>query len=309
MHFIHGTGIHGVARRVRHILTPFIVVMALVTGAAGLLQDTSYSGDSLRSLRPLPDPIYGVTVTAIDHLLAIVTSLDSLAHMSTTRIVFDEFVPAAQYVNAVNKIYPVSYIMGELLDSVYVKQYSVDQYRARTVEYLNTLGPKVDIWEIGNEINGEWLGSTASVVQKMKAAYGLVKQRGGRTALTLYYNQDCWEDPSHEMFRWAQEHVPDSLKQGLDYVLVSYYEDDCNGLQPDWSDVFNRLGSMFPNSKIGFGEVGTARKAYKEEYINRYYTMTIDHPNYIGGYFWWYFKQDMVPKTHYLWSVLNNAIR
>src|SRR5919109_5535750 len=100
MHFIHGTGIHDVARRVRHILTPFIAVMALVTGAAGLLQDISYSGDSLR---PLPDPIYGVTVDAIDQLSAIVTSLDSLAHMSTTRIVFDEFVPATQYVNAVNK--------------------------------------------------------------------------------------------------------------------------------------------------------------------------------------------------------------
>lgn len=304
--FIRRTSDDYIACRVRHALASCIAVVVLMTATAPFSQATSYS---VGPRRAITEPLYGVTVDAVDHLSDIVTSLRSLRHTPTTRIVFDKFVPATQYVNAVKQIYPVSYIMGELLDSAYVKRYRVDQYKARTVEYLNTLGSKVDFWEIGNEINGEWLGNTPSVFKKMTAAYALVKQRGGRTALTLYYNQDCWEDASHEMFTWAQKNVPGYMKQGLDYVLISYYEDDCNGLRPDWPTVFNRLGAMFPNSKIGFGEVGTARKAAKAEYINRYYTMNIDHPNYIGGYFWWSFKQDMVPRTKYLWSILNNAIQ
>ena len=80
------------------------------------------------------------------------------------------------------------------------------------------------------------------------------KQRGARSALTLYYNQDCWANPANEMFTWTQAHVPDYMKQGLDYVLISYYEDDGNGLQPDWMSVFQTLASMIPNSMIGFGE-------------------------------------------------------
>ena len=110
------------------------------------------------------------------------------------------------------------------------------------------------------------------------------------------------------MFTWAQANVPARMKTGLDYVLVSYYEDDCNGLQPDWQSVFQRLGAMFPNSKLGFGEVGTQNTARKTEFINRYYGTQVNVPNFIGGWFWWYYKDDMVPASKPLWGVLNNAI-
>ena len=99
------------------------------------------------------------------------------------------------------------------------------------------------------------------------------------------------------------------MVQNLDYVFVSYYEDDCNDLQPDWPVVFKRLAEKFPKSKIGFGEVGTLNKANKAEFINRYYKLKITEPNYVGGYFWWYYKQDMVPMTKSLWTVFNDATK
>ena len=92
----------------------------------------------------IPAPIYGVTLDAIDHLSYTLDALSSLIKTPTTRIVFDEFVPAKNYVYPVNKIRPVSYVMGEILDSEYVTQYTVDQYKARVIEYLNALDPKVD---------------------------------------------------------------------------------------------------------------------------------------------------------------------
>ena len=254
------------------------------------------------SLRAMPSSLFGVTVDSVIELSDVVQSLDSLSNKPTARIVFDEFMPPSYYKKAVTEIHDVSFIMGEILDSFYVKQYSVSRYLKRTRQYLDTLGSKVDIWEIGNEINGNWLGKHKDVVAKMTGAYDLVEERGGRTAVTLYHDQS-----TEEMLRWARKNIPAHMKQGLDYVFVSFYEDDQNGIKPNWEYIFNQLAGIFPNSKIGFGEVGTKYKQRKEEYIRRYYSMKIDHPNYVGGYFWWYFRQDMVPKNKPMWNVLNSV--
>ena len=168
------------------------------------------------------DKVWGVTVDSVSNLSAITESLRRLPHKPTTRIVFDEQVPATDYVAAATDIGAVSYVMGELLDSFYVNTYTTPQYLARADEYLQTLGSKVDIWEIGNEINGEWLGDTATVVAKMTGAYDKTVAAGKKTALTLYYNQNCWEKADHEMFAWTAANVPDRMKAGLDYVLISY---------------------------------------------------------------------------------------
>ncbi len=252
--------------------------------------------------------LYGLTLDSIYSVNQIVPSLGQLRKKPTSRIVFDENVPATEYASAVSAIYDVSYVMGEILDSFFVKSYSVGGYVQRTQEFLDTLGSKVDIWEVGNEINGEWVGNASEVINKVAAAYDLVKQKNGVTEMTLYYNEECWSNPANEMFTWADKNVPDRMKNGLDYVLISYYEDDCNNLKPQWEPVFARLAQMFPNSRIGFGEVGTKFSNRKNEYIKRYYSMSINQPHYVGGYFWWYGRQDLVPSTTSYWSVFNAVL-
>jgi hypothetical protein len=32
-------------------------------------------------------------------------------------------------------------------------------------------------------------------------------------------------------------------------------------------------------------------------------------PNYVGGYFWWYFAEQMVPKSQPLWTTLSQAMQ
>jgi len=204
----------------------------------------------------------------------------------------------------------VADLMGEILDSAYVRRFTVARFQQRVNDYLNTWGRLVKIWEICNECNGEWLGRTNDVVAKMTYAYDAAKTRGFTTALTLYYNQDCWSNPANEMFRWTSSNVPSRMRAGLDYVFISYYEDDCNGLQPDWQQVFDRLGAMFPSARIGFGEIGThgtETEREKAACIQRYYRLQISHPRYVGGYFYWWFSEDMVPFTRYLWGALNSS--
>ena len=276
----------------------FLVILILITqGSFATVTDTNR--------------VYGLTLDGVGGLSKIMLSLSGLCKKPTTRIVFDEWVAAAYYQNPVNQIHNVSFIMGEILDSYYMSQYDLQQYTERTQNYLDTLGDNVDIWEIGNEINGEWCDSTGNagnVMAKINAAYQIIKSNNKKTAITLYYNKNCWSNPQNEMFRWVNNNISQTLRNGLDYVWVSYYEDDCNGYQPNWQRVFDSLRTYFPNSKLGMGECGTNVPEKKAPYINKYYKLNVTTPNFVGGYFWWYYKQDCVPQTDTLWTVFNNAI-
>ena len=37
--------------------------------------------------------------------------------------------------------------------------------------------------------------------------------------------------------------------------------------------------------------------------------MAIDHPRYVGGHFWWYFNEDMVPRGTTLWNLLAQVLQ
>lgn len=265
-------------------------------------------------MRDVPDPLYGVTVDNVANISGIVESLSHFTHKPTTRIVFDGGTQPSDYQQAITQIQPVSYILGMLADSTAIKSYSAAAYAQRARDFLAAFGNQVDIWEVGNEINGEWLGT--DVPNKMINAYNVIKQAGKRTELTLYYNglddnNNCYSNKNNLMFRWAQANIPDSMKQGLDYVLISFYEQDCPGVSKDWTTVFTQLHQMFPNSRIGFGENGTTKfsdnASLKIQYMNEYYPVWVNVPCYVAGHFWWYFYQDGIPySNNTLWTTLNN---
>jgi hypothetical protein len=256
--------------------------------------------------------IFGVTIdNARTDMPAINNALSSHTIKPTVRIVFDNFVPAADYIRAVQNISNTSFIMGEIIDSYRFRDYTIEQYLDRTKEYLDQFEDIVDIWEIGNEVNGDWLGEIDDTVQKIEGAYQIVIKRGLSVALNFYYNRDCYNKPQYEMFNWINANLSKEIKQGLDYVFFSYYEDDCENVvlsQQEWQAVFDSLHALFPNSKLGFGEIGTRYDNKKAEYMRRYYLLNITTPDYIGGYFWWYYQQDCIPKTKVLWDTLNSII-
>jgi hypothetical protein len=255
----------------------------------------------------LPERVFGVTLTDVSPIEALTDALASLSQKPTARIVFDVRRQAITYLPAARDIHAVSYVMGALVDSVSISTTSVDAYAARTTDYLNELSEYVDIWEIGNEVNGEWVGPSDKVQAKISGAYAQVKERDKRTALTLYYNQGCVQKPEHEIFTWAQNYIPLEMRQGLDYVWVSYYEQRCHRPEPDWDQVFTRLHELFPHAKLGIGGCGTSDPAQKAELIQHFYGLDVAVPSFVGGYFWWYFREDMQPTSAPLWAVLNDS--
>lgn len=292
------------------LLLPLLLLALTIPFVLNNRQTIHQQAATPTGMRTVPDPLYGVTVDSVDNLSGIVASLSHFTHKPTTRIIFDEGQQPSDYTQAVSQIQPVSYTMGMIADSTAIGSYSSTQYAQRQTDYLNAFGNQIDIWEVGNEINGEWLGS--DVPAKMIAAYNVVKNAGKRTALTLYYNglddtNNCYENKNNLMFRWAQANVPDTMKQGLDYVFISFYEQDCSGVSKDWTKVFTQLHQMFPNAKIGFGENGTTKssdaQSLKLQYMHEYYPAWVNVPCYTAGHFWWYYAEDYSNTT--LWNALN----
>lgn len=284
--------------------------------AVGAESGAPGTGDAGGAL-PLPSPLHGVTVDDISNLTQVVASLSALPPKPTARIVFDESEQPSYYAQAVPAVHDVAYVMGEILDSEYVATYSVAEYTQRTSDYLAAMPTGVDLWEVGNEINGNWLGAESDVVAKMTGAFDLVKAAGGKTELTLYGCSDSGQ--TYDMVTWTQANVPARMLTGLDYVLVSYYEGDCGAPRSDWASAFQQLRALFPTAGLGFGEVGYVdangndlalqNESAAAAYLQKYYSMQIAVPGYVGGYFWWYFAEDMVPKTQPLFPVLSAAMQ
>lgn len=347
--------------------------------------------------RKLPTRLFGVTIDNVRCVSSIVEALKEMKRGAPTarpivRIVFDfdeavfndkkirfeekDFYPEVlRYKKAIDAISKEAFVMGEIVDSsaVYRCHYDSDESRSyveRTKAYVRKLGNVVNIWEIGNEINGEWVGWRNNksewedpnvtieqlaavrrrVAKEIKLSFDALKSidPNALTALTFYYNDDGvhygWTDDkkgvdgkpaaygrNYSMTEWAKEQkafLPD-----VDYVLLSYYEDDNDEVLPnrkkmDVTGLVNRLKQLagfFPaKTQFGFGEFAPQCHACEDrrcagclsdqvEFINRYY-IDLDlkvrnalsrkrgwNRNYIGGYFYWYYKQDVVnqenPKT------------
>ncbi len=280
--------------------------------------------------RTVPDTLYGVTTEDVGDLSALTTSLSRHTKRPITRIVFQNGTQPNDYTAAVDTLRGTSYIMGEILDSTAVKNTSLASYTQRTQNFVNTYGKKIDIYEIGNELNGEWVGTPATVLPKVQAVYDVVEKDNAslnlNSAITLNYwpSHDCYSNNWEQTIPFAQS-LSSDIKNGVDYVFLSFYETACDPsatpTNQNFIDIFSQLQTIFPHAKIGMGEIGAQGTTdglpsdptltQKQQIANRYYGMhgslkAALGPRYVGGYFWWYYQQDAVPynKTNSLWPTL-----
>jgi hypothetical protein len=116
------------------------------------------------------------------------------------------------------------------------------------------------------------------VSAKLTEAYRQVTAWHGRTALTLYDNTGCGDGASElSPLAFSRRYVPTAVRDGLDYVFLSYYEDGCNDIRPSaatWTAYFRDLHALYPHALV-------------------------------GGYFWWYYVEDCLPyAAKPLWRAL-----
>lgn len=255
--------------------------------------------------------LYGLTIDdsweGARKLADIIEAIQRLPARPTVRIVMSKDRSPQSYRGLFKAIHRVADIMAQPVDSSSMRSYSTERYQQRFAESYQYLSHYVTIWEIGNEINGqEWIQEDPRLTAaKVASAYRYIKDKHATAALVPYYFPSNGSTLS--MKEWLQTYLPDDLKQGVDYVLVSYYDDDNDGYQPNWRQIFAELETLFPEAKLGIGECGTpsehAPMARKLQLFQHYYAMPRYTPRYVGGYFWWYWAHDGVPyKDNPLWE-------
>ena len=270
--------------------------------------------------RPLPRTLYGVTANDVSDPRLLATAARHLPETPITRLYLDIQQPPGYYAAAVAALRPVSYLMGELLDSSDETRISVAAYDRRVRSYVAAFGGKIDIWEIGNEVNGNWTGPYPAVRAKLTVAYRDVSAQGRRAALTLYYNRGCGDGPAElGPVAFTRNFVPRKVRNGLAYVFLSYYQGGCQGARPSartWTAYFRALHALYPHARLGFGEIGLGSPATRKtistakSMIGYYYGLRIHLPYYAGGYFWWYYYEDCLPyATKPLWQALRRGIQ
>jgi hypothetical protein len=252
--------------------------------------------------RTLPPYLAGVTVDDTSDISGIISAERRLPIRPVTRLYLDVTQPPSAYAPAIKVLRPVSYLMGELLDSSDETRISAAGYQRRVREYVSSFWKKIDIWEVGNEVNGSWTGPYPVVSAKLAEAYRVVAARGLPAALTLYYNDGCGDGPGElDPLAFSRRYVPASVRGGLRYVFVSYYPQQCGDLRPSpgtWRRLFVALHRLYPRALAGFGEIGltgpvSARTLrYARSEIAYYYGLRLGLPYYVGGYFWWYYAED-----------------
>ena len=266
--------------------------------------------------------LYGITIddswdkTRVT-VQQIVNAIKAMPIKPTVRIVMSKGTAIADYKPLFLAIHQVAYVMATPADSEDMKKYTnVDSYVKRFQDSYKELSAYTDFWEVGNEINGEgkdWLGDNPQfIADKAYGAYKFIRSKNAKTVLVSYYFKPG--DQKVTMEDWLKRYIPEDMKKQLDYVLVSYYEDDNDNYQPNWQEVFNNLESIFPSVKLGIGECGNNDyKKYsvqsKVERAKHYYSMPKYVKNYVGGYFWWYWVQDCVPhQNSEVFKAINNSL-
>jgi hypothetical protein len=268
--------------------------------------------------RRLPSRLYGVTADDVSNISQIVASSRNLPMTPITRIDLDVTRPVGYYQTAISELHPVSYLMGELLDSSDEPHISTAAFGERVRSFLAAYGDQIDIWEVGNEVNGNWTGPYPAVQAKLAVAYRDVSGLGRRTALTLYYNLGCGNGAAElDPIAFTREFVPSKVRNGLTYVFLSYYEGDCNDVRPSartWTAYFTALHALYPGARLGVGEIGMNNPVTSKtintakSMIRYYYGLPVHLPYYADGYFWWYYGEDCLPyTTKPLWQALRRG--
>lgn len=226
------------------------------------------------------------------------------------RVVFDRSEPPRYYANEISSAHALGLrVVGQILDSSDMSSVSLAQWQQRVAHYVSVL-PTVDEWEVGNEVNGNWLGS--GVAAKVSYAAQYVKQHThARTLVTLYW-QLGEDNPQHSMFNWARANLTSTILRHVDDIGISLYvEDHPMGLAFD--RVMGTLHREFPQQRLGITELdywspdlghtwwwgsetdptGTGRT----DVASLYQSAVFGYPYSFGGGYWWYYVEEAQPGT------------
>ncbi len=208
--------------------------------------------------------------------------------------------------------------MGQLFDSTDQAKIPLQQFKILVDQVISYPGfEKISAWEVGNEVNGGWLGS--EMTEKIEYASKKVKSvyPDKKVCLTFYW-YSMQDSMQSSLFNWIDSHVTQEIRNNIDCVALSIYFDQ-QPLGFLWDKIMTKLSETFPNKEVMAGELAfidpgiteffregpahlTDEEAAKMYIVNRY-ASAFATPAAVGGGFWWYYDSEMVGRQP-LWYTL-----
>jgi len=252
-------------------------------------------------------PWLGVTMDTTAHYRSTLDLANRLTDpYGWVRIVMDPGTAFSAYGPAVRRAHREGLkVLGQPIDSFYAKAFPGSTYLQRIQRAVRAL-PAVDAWEIGNEVNGGWLGPGMGD-RIDQAATWLHASHPEKTVVVTLYWQMGTDAPRWSTFDWIRDELKPSTIQDTDVFLLSTWVEDAPlGLAYD--RILRAFHYALPGSLVGIGELGywgpaTSRAWWygdahspsraRRIVLDQIYRASLGYSWSVGGVFWWYFAEDM----------------
>lgn len=252
---------------------------------------------------------------------AVASAADMLAGTpgpKAVRFAFDRATRPASHAAAVTAAHARGLtVVGEILDSSEMASLDAAAWQRRVRDYVAGL-PGVDVWEVGNEVNGDWLGR--GVREKVLWAARYVKQHSrAKTLVTLIWDLGESERP-YSTFTWLATNLPPAVARDIDEWGLSVYP-EIHPLGTGLGRVLHTLRSRYPAQRLSISELGYraadidpvwsagpgSTDVVRARLFGWYGRVMQGVPNSGGGPYWWYFTQDAKRATP-LWRAMGAQV-
>lgn len=284
-------------------------------------------GISWSKSHPSQEFWWGVTYDTVENYAGYDNSLwEAVDGDGWIRIVFDKGKDPPYYADAVNHARSKGlHVMGQLADSSVWGGYNIkNSWPERVNAYVDYFGDNVEAYEIGNEINGSWLGRQRAEKLNYAADYVHDHTENSKVVLCFYW-QIGQEKEQYSLFTWIHNNIDNTLKNKLDVVILSVFIEDGPLGATGLYEVFNKLHEEFPGIPVGMGECDywcpdttqawwwhskeNSTTTVRREVLEFYYGSALGFDYSLSGVFWWYYVQEVFPdyENNPLWLTLKSV--
>lgn len=226
-------------------------------------------------------------------------------------------------------------IMGTVLDTAQWPRTMTPQVYAERVKNLALhYRDKIRTWEVGSELNGDWLGgvrdplSPDEVYRVYRAGAAKLKELDPsfESVVTLYWWDGTAPSEEHSTFGWLKRRSREGFGRDVDVVGLSLQPDD-NPVGMAFETIFERVHREVPDKRLMVSSLGYVEgdklqgwwwfdpedvEAGRSDVLIFMTTASCAMPRSLCGGFWWQTLDQMIPgnrKTTGLFSDLEKTLR
>ncbi|HXT01612.1 MAG TPA: hypothetical protein VN915_13130 [Elusimicrobiota bacterium] len=213
-------------------------------------------------------------------------------------------------------------VIGSILDTTqWPKTLTPEAYAERVKNIVLHYKGQISSWEIGSEINGDWLGGASeplSLDQVFKiymagAAKAKELDPETETMATLYWWEATAPDRAHSLSGWLKRYTAQGFGKNADMIGVELYpEDNPVGMALERS--FDTVADALPQQKLMLSSFGYVEKDQLKGYwwlapddvdggrkdlLILYTVASCAMRSSVCGGFWWQTLDQMLPVGHH----------